>query len=574
MCPNPQESARLAQTSAMSYKAVTAGRPKPVPEAPRKNPVYRTGKKTEKHQDDWQAQLDQPDHANTNQPTTQSGSVHHLSQTELNNNFQNNFPSPYTPGYAEKAASQPRAQDPARAPDGSNNADPSSFDQAGEQPGLADGLGAGQTKHAVLNEEELANFRTSFCTKHHQNKCPNSDSCEKSHCLTWQRRNPYEISYCPHLCPEIQFVKKSRKMVLYRRCTRGKNCNFAHSKEEELYHPLVYKTKQCSAYPKCSRYFCPFVHDPSEMRDVSKFKSFTDPVLNRDILRELTLEEKKKREDFAETSFEFEPLETLNDHETFRDAGYSFAQLESGFSSYSTLHDATLSNLNDAAYSALNEVAFSGFKDSYSGLEYAKEGKEPKAGEQAKEKHKDDQLTQFEGDVGLWYDLPNLSASYDDSFKPLYEPYPSTEGYYGYNYAGYEDKERDEYYNANYPNLSSTASTSSNNQANSSSSLSLTGYQGAANYQSGYNSEGYYNYQENYDYNYTEDYANYDYNYTEDYGYNYDFNADYLQYNQDLEDQFNSLSLTLNSSSGSSKKEDDYSLNDMLVKFINEIGDK
>lgn len=128
-------------------------------------------------------------------------------------------------------------------------------------------------KHRVLSELELATFRTSFCTNHHQNKCPNSDSCAKSHCLTWQRRNPYEISYCPQLCPEIQFVKKSRKMVLYRRCTRGKNCNFAHSKEEELYHPLVYKTKQCSAYPKCSRYFCPFVHAPSEMRDVSELKS-------------------------------------------------------------------------------------------------------------------------------------------------------------------------------------------------------------------------------------------------------------------------------------------------------------
>ncbi|EDO05358.1 hypothetical protein BBOV_I002760 [Babesia bovis T2Bo] len=136
-----------------------------------------------------------------------------------------------------------------------------------------DGSKQQNKNHRVLNEEELASFRTSFCTNHHQNKCPNSDSCEKSHCLTWQRRNPYEISYCPQLCPEIQFVKKSRKMVLYRRCTRGKNCNFAHSKEEELYHPLVYKTKQCSAYPKCSRYFCPFVHLPSEMRDVTELKA-------------------------------------------------------------------------------------------------------------------------------------------------------------------------------------------------------------------------------------------------------------------------------------------------------------
>lgn len=62
-------------------------------------------------------------------------------------------------------------------------------------------------------------------------------------------------------------------------------CMFAHSKEEELYHPSMYKTvsffpqcvashqqcafllqRLCNSYPSCTRYYCPFAHSEEELR--------------------------------------------------------------------------------------------------------------------------------------------------------------------------------------------------------------------------------------------------------------------------------------------------------------------
>ncbi|OEH79311.1 zinc ccch type domain protein [Cyclospora cayetanensis] len=75
--------------------------------------------------------------------------------------------------------------------------------------------------------------------------------------------------YCcsPQLCPGIEFRRSNKKMILVRHCNRGRFCSFAHSKEEELYHPLTYKTRLCSAFPKCLRHFCPFAHYMTELRD-------------------------------------------------------------------------------------------------------------------------------------------------------------------------------------------------------------------------------------------------------------------------------------------------------------------
>ena len=44
----------------------------------------------------------------------------------------------------------------------------------------------------------------------------------------------------------------------------GKNCNHAHSREEVLYHPTVYKTTMCDTW-NCSRYYCPFAHSVDEV---------------------------------------------------------------------------------------------------------------------------------------------------------------------------------------------------------------------------------------------------------------------------------------------------------------------
>ncbi|UKK00424.2 hypothetical protein MACK_000496 [Theileria orientalis] len=255
----------IGPSSGMSYKAVTLSKPNP---ESRKNSVYKLGDPQEEIP---LATAGQASLAMSNSGLgTKAGMTTEKARAPSSSSSTCGRVVPTSTNHNVKRGQTDESSDRYATGKGSAHGNSASNPGKGSSKGTSAPLD-GTGKHAVLSEEQLATFRTSFCAKHHQNKCPNSDSCEKSHCLTWQRRNPYEISYCPHLCPEIQFVKKSRKMVLYRRCTRGKNCNFAHSKEEELYHPLVYKTKQCSSFPKCTRYFCPFVHDPSEMRDASKF---------------------------------------------------------------------------------------------------------------------------------------------------------------------------------------------------------------------------------------------------------------------------------------------------------------
>lgn len=141
----------------------------------------------------------------------------------------------------------------------------------------------------ILNDEELATFRTLLCsgTCGVDSSFGTSDSqtasgsriategmtdaerlnfCRHSHSISWQRRNPYRYLYSPNLCPDIEFIRRNSRMTLVKRCTRGRTCPYAHSKEEELYHPMVYKTKLCRIYPNCRRHFCPFAHTSEELR--------------------------------------------------------------------------------------------------------------------------------------------------------------------------------------------------------------------------------------------------------------------------------------------------------------------
>jgi len=64
-------------------------------------------------------------------------------------------------------------------------------------------------------------------------------------------------------------------------CKEGTRCGFAHSKEEVLFHPLIFKASLCEEHTsnagnnknsrsakknKCHRYYCPFAHGPEELR--------------------------------------------------------------------------------------------------------------------------------------------------------------------------------------------------------------------------------------------------------------------------------------------------------------------
>ncbi|OII75349.1 ZF-CCCH zinc finger domain-containing protein [Cryptosporidium ubiquitum] len=115
----------------------------------------------------------------------------------------------------------------------------------------------------VLTKEQLNNFRTVLCNDHLNSNCIDPETCFNSHCTAWQRRNPTKYKYSSTICPDIDFSRKGAKgrMSLNCRCRKGKYCEFAHTKEEELYHPDTYKTKKCNAFPNCKRFYCPFIHE-------------------------------------------------------------------------------------------------------------------------------------------------------------------------------------------------------------------------------------------------------------------------------------------------------------------------
>ncbi|KAH8583964.1 3 CCCH RNA binding domain involved in RNA metabolism [Cryptosporidium sp. chipmunk genotype I] len=115
----------------------------------------------------------------------------------------------------------------------------------------------------ILTKEQLNNFRTVLCNDHLNSNCLDPETCFYSHCTAWQRRNPTKYKYSSTICPDIDFSRKGAKgrMSLNCRCRKGRCCEFAHTKEEELYHPDTYKTKKCNTFPNCKRYYCPFIHD-------------------------------------------------------------------------------------------------------------------------------------------------------------------------------------------------------------------------------------------------------------------------------------------------------------------------
>ena len=83
--------------------------------------------------------------------------------------------------------------------------------------------------------------------------------------MTWRRRSPQKYLYEPRLCDNIiTYVADSGKKQTMINCHNGKNCKYAHSREEVLFHPALYKTVMCED-PTCTRYYCPFAHSVDEL---------------------------------------------------------------------------------------------------------------------------------------------------------------------------------------------------------------------------------------------------------------------------------------------------------------------
>ncbi len=119
---------------------------------------------------------------------------------------------------------------------------------------------------ALLSHDDLVKFRTRFCERFLQyGECNFGGKCQYSHNMTWRRRSPQKYLYEPRLCDNIiTYVADSGKKQTMINCHNGKNCKFAHSREEVLFHPALYKTVMCED-PSCMRYYCPFAHSVDEL---------------------------------------------------------------------------------------------------------------------------------------------------------------------------------------------------------------------------------------------------------------------------------------------------------------------
>lgn len=134
------------------------------------------------------------------------------------------------------------------------------------------------------NDQMLNIFRTKPCQRlARDGVCGWKSQCQYSHCLDWPRRQPRRYNYSPELCPSIRTVEDADGTVrIESKCTAGLRCPWAHSKEEVLFHPHIFKTTLCDDHAnnasggqpktrgakkqKCHRYYCPFAHGSDELR--------------------------------------------------------------------------------------------------------------------------------------------------------------------------------------------------------------------------------------------------------------------------------------------------------------------
>jgi len=134
------------------------------------------------------------------------------------------------------------------------------------------------------NEQMLNIFRTKPCKRLAQDGvCEWKSQCQFAHYLEWPRRPPWKYNYSPVLCPRLRVTAgpRSGTAQLKNCCTVGLRCPLAHSKEEVLFHPDIFKTILCEEHAnqggnqrntrsgkrrRCHRYYCPFAHGAQELR--------------------------------------------------------------------------------------------------------------------------------------------------------------------------------------------------------------------------------------------------------------------------------------------------------------------
>mmetsp|Transcript_24170 Transcript_24170/g.50119 ORF Transcript_24170/g.50119 Transcript_24170/m.50119 type:complete len:892 (-) Transcript_24170:247-2922(-) len=112
-----------------------------------------------------------------------------------------------------------------------------------------------------MDRQGLSQFRTSWCAKRYEH---DHTLCSFGHVDVnrgWLRRDPFTHNYKPTMCPNI-IPNPDMQDGYFNMCPHGVDCNYAHSKEEVIYHPEQYKRHKCrSHFASCPlRDTCPNMH--------------------------------------------------------------------------------------------------------------------------------------------------------------------------------------------------------------------------------------------------------------------------------------------------------------------------
>lgn len=134
------------------------------------------------------------------------------------------------------------------------------------------------------NEQMFYRFRSKPCQRLvGSGFCEWHSQCQFSHDPEWPRRPPNKHTYSPVLCPHLRTISLANTVEVHvgNLCPSGGSCSFAHTKDEVLYHPQVFKTILCEEHrsvggeqrgarrknrARCHRYYCPFAHSRQELR--------------------------------------------------------------------------------------------------------------------------------------------------------------------------------------------------------------------------------------------------------------------------------------------------------------------
>lgn len=126
-----------------------------------------------------------------------------------------------------------------------------------------------------MNRTELLSFRTRWCKK---KTCSDPYKCEHAHREVNDgvlRRNPQEFFYYGKKCEKVTFRDYKNTIDYANKCPDGDECKFAHTREEVMYHPDVYKTQLCEDWQtkeKCPRdWTCAFAHGKDELRQPDSY---------------------------------------------------------------------------------------------------------------------------------------------------------------------------------------------------------------------------------------------------------------------------------------------------------------